>query len=134
MESGTSGPHFSELEPFLKKIQVEPCLITALPSTCAKTKEERGSFDLLCLQELERAITSKIASLGESVAAETPAALEREVKAATQANIDAEATRAVAQEKLSTEEAKIANLEVALTTAISEFEDAGGEVDEAMVS
>merc|ERR1719265_2518161 len=80
MESGSSGPNYSELEPFLKKIQVEPCLINALPTTCAKTKQERGSFDLLCLQELERAITSKIASLGESVVAATPAALEREVR------------------------------------------------------
>jgi hypothetical protein len=72
------GPNFPELEKWLQKIEVEASLITALPSTCVKTKEERGSFDLLCLQELERAITSKIASLSNSVAVETPAALERE--------------------------------------------------------
>jgi chromosome segregation ATPase len=35
MKDDAAGPHFKELEPFLKKIQMEESLLIALPSTCA---------------------------------------------------------------------------------------------------
>jgi len=78
MKEGAAGPHFKGLEPHLKSIEIESSLLIALPSSCAKSKEHRGSFDLVVLEELEKAVIKKIAALAETVAAETPASAERE--------------------------------------------------------
>jgi len=76
---GTEGKaHCKKLEPFLKKIDIESTLLTALPSSCAKPKEKRGTFDNLVLQELDKAFKAKIAALGEALVAEGPAAVARE--------------------------------------------------------
>jgi chromosome segregation ATPase len=77
MKEDAAGPHFKELEPFLKTFDMEESLLIALPSTCAKSKEHRGTFDHVVLDELEKAICAKIASLDNTVRAETPAAVER---------------------------------------------------------
>merc|ERR1719393_1250071 len=60
IEEGAAGPHFKKLEKHLKKIELEASLLTALPSSCTKTKENRGSFDHLVIEELKKAITDKI--------------------------------------------------------------------------
>jgi chromosome segregation ATPase len=78
MEEGIAGPCFRELEPFLAKVELEPSLLTALPSSCAKSKEHRGNFDEVVLQELEKAISSKIEALGAAVEVDGPASVERE--------------------------------------------------------
>merc|ERR1719401_2779840 len=78
MAEGIAGPHFKELEPLLKTIDIEASLLVALPSSCAKAKEHRGSFDEVVLQEVDKAITSKIASLGNFLESEVAAAVERE--------------------------------------------------------
>jgi len=78
MKTEAAGPHFKELEPFLKKIAMEESLLIALPSTCAKSPEHRGTFDNVVLEELEKAISLKISSLTETVATETPASVERQ--------------------------------------------------------
>lgn len=78
MEEGESKAHYKKLEPFLKKIEVESTLLTALPACCAKTKDKRGSFDNLVLVELDKAFKAKIAALSEAVANEVPAAAERQ--------------------------------------------------------
>jgi len=76
---GKEGPNFKELEPFLQNIGIEASLLTTLPATCAKHKDTRGNFDDVVLQELEKALLARIATLSDVVAAETPAAAEREV-------------------------------------------------------
>ena len=38
MEEGEGKAHLKKLEPFLKQIEIESTLLTALPSTCAKSK------------------------------------------------------------------------------------------------
>jgi chromosome segregation ATPase len=77
MREDAAGPHFKELEPFLRTLEMEESLLIALPSTCAKTKEHRGTFDNVCLDELEKALCSKMSSLGEIVTVETLASVER---------------------------------------------------------
>lgn len=81
MEEG-SGPIFKELQPLLKHIEMEASLLKALPSSCSKSKDDRGSFDEVVLQELEKALSSRIAALNEFVAVETPASVEREAAVA----------------------------------------------------
>jgi len=76
IEDGAPGSHFKQLEPFLKQIEIEASLLTALPSSCAKTKESRGGFDVLVIEELQKAIASKIAALGDEVVAETHASAQ----------------------------------------------------------
>jgi len=81
MEEGAS-PSFKELEPLLKNLDMEASFAKALPLSCSKSKEERGSFDEVVLQELEKALTAKIKSLGEVIEVETPASVEREAAVA----------------------------------------------------
>jgi hypothetical protein len=76
MEKAES-PHFKELEPFLLKLELETSLLDALPGTCAKTKENRGNFDNVVLEELDKALAKKLATLDDVMAAEAPAMDER---------------------------------------------------------
>lgn len=78
MKEGAAGQHFKGLEPHLKSVEIESSLLIAVPSSCAKSKEQRGPFDLVVLEELEKAVITKISALAETVAAETPASAARE--------------------------------------------------------
>jgi hypothetical protein len=70
MKEGVAGEHLESLQPHLKNLNVEASLLIALPTTCTKSLEERGSFDQLIMDELAKALSTKIASLGGAVAAE----------------------------------------------------------------
>lgn len=59
----SEGPHYGFLMPFIKNLGLEDSLANALPSSCDKTKEQRGSFDDLVLAELGKALLGKIATL-----------------------------------------------------------------------
>jgi hypothetical protein len=72
------GPHFLALEPHIHTLGLDASLAIALPSSCAKTKEQRGHFDDVVLGELEKALFSKIESLTKSIAEEAPKLAERE--------------------------------------------------------
>merc|ERR1711959_848338 len=52
-------------------------MLSTLPGTCAKSKEDRGSFDHVILEQLEKAIAAKISTLAGTVAAETSVVAER---------------------------------------------------------
>merc|ERR1712054_575409 len=43
------GPHFNFLKPFMENLGLEEALMTALPSSCIKTREQRGGFDELVI-------------------------------------------------------------------------------------
>lgn len=142
MQEGT-GPHFKELQPFLKQIEMEASLMKAMPSSCGKSKEDRGSFDEIVLQELEKALSSKVASLGEIVAVETPACVEREaaVQAAEKDHSDKEAARKQAvdvhvagQKEQSDREAVLAAAKLAVQEFLPQVETMSGLVDEAKVA
>jgi DNA repair exonuclease SbcCD ATPase subunit len=72
------GLSWDQLAPFVKKLEIEASLLTALPSTCGKPKEQRKSFDLLVLEELERAFSAKITELSAAVEKDSPAVAELE--------------------------------------------------------
>lgn len=71
------GPHLNFLMPFIEILGFEESLISALPSCCVKTKEQRGGFDDLVLTELGKAIVTKIEALGKNVSDETLVISER---------------------------------------------------------
>merc|ERR1719491_1449858 len=67
--------HF--LQPFVNKLDLEESLKMALPSSCVKTKEQRGSFDDLVISELVKAWNKKIALLTKSIENEASVVSER---------------------------------------------------------
>jgi len=72
MEAG-QGPSFKELKPFVETMDLDKSMLQTLPGACGKSKDDRGSFDQVILEQLEKAITGKISSLGETVTTETSA-------------------------------------------------------------
>jgi chromosome segregation ATPase len=74
------GPHFGSLQPLLGKLTLDESLLSALPSSCVKLKDQRGSFDIVVLSELEKAFSTKIAELASLLEAEEPAAADRKAK------------------------------------------------------
>lgn len=77
MEEGGKGP-LKQLEPCLKKVDIESSLLQALPTSCGKAKDKRGTFDNVVLQSLKEAFDTKVASLGAAIEAEGPASAQRE--------------------------------------------------------
>jgi len=71
------GPHHSPLKPFIENLGLEESLIQALPSSCVKSKEQRGTFDDIVLTELGKALVKKIADLEKSIADEVSGVSER---------------------------------------------------------
>jgi len=70
------GPHYQELAPFLNRLDLEASLVTALPSSCTKAKDQRGGFDELVLKELDKAFNIKIAALASTIETDTPTLVE----------------------------------------------------------
>jgi len=125
LEEGKAKAALKKLEPFLKKIEIESTLLTALPSCCAKSKEERGTFDHLVLQELDKSFKAKIAALGDSVAAAAPAAVQHDAAVVAAGNNHdatkvAQATAAAENEAADKEHA---DCEAALSNAKTAVED-----------
>jgi len=74
------GPHYAALQPLLGKLTLDESLLSALPSSCVKLKDQRGSFDNVVLEELQKAFSTKISELRSMLEAEEPAAAERDAK------------------------------------------------------
>lgn len=84
------SPHHSQLKPFIENLGLEESLTKAVPASCAKSKEERGSFDELVIAELGKALVQKIADLVKSIADEVSGVDARKAAIAT-AEADLEA-------------------------------------------
>jgi len=76
MQEG-SGPNYKSLKHSLGHLDMDDALRGALPSSCAKAKDDRGSFDEVVLQEFAKAFNTKITSLTAFVATDTIASGER---------------------------------------------------------
>jgi chromosome segregation ATPase len=72
--SGT--PNYDQLKPFIANLGLEDSLSRAVPSSCAKAKEQRGSFDELVLGALGEALVAKIEVLRKTLAEESAAVSE----------------------------------------------------------
>lgn len=132
MEEGEGKAHLKKLEPFLKKIEIEGTLLTALPSSVAKAKDKRGTFDHLVLQELSKAFNVKIAALAASVEAEGPAAHQRDVGVEAAEKDHAAKTNDLAQAAAEFEasEKEHSDREAAVAQAKTAVEEFGPQVEE----
>lgn len=106
-------PHHSYLKPFIETLGLEESLISALPSSCVKTVEQRGGFDTLVLTELGKALVGKIACLEKRIVDDAAGVSERKVNVVS--------AEAVLETKEVAEKAAAADLEAA-TAAQSEAE------------
>jgi hypothetical protein len=138
-----NGPHFKELQPFLKDVEMDASLLKALPSSCSKLKSDRGSFDDVVVGQLEQALTSRITVLGDLIAVETPASDVRKsaVDAAEKDQMAKQETLQQSQDACASAKAEENDREAALTKArqaMEEFqpqvESATGMVDKAKES
>jgi len=100
MQAGESL-HYESLQPYLRNLDLEESFMVSVPASCAKTKDERGSFDNVVLQALEQALLDRAAQIKDVVSNRSPESEAREVgvrKAEEQLVVDR-----AAQEKASAE-------------------------------
>merc|ERR1712216_565241 len=102
------GPHHKFLKPFVVTLGLEDSLTSALPSSCTKSKDQRGGFDDLVLTELGKALEKKIADMTQSIADEEAGVSERKASVAS--------AEAVLESKSQAEKTAVADLEVAATS------------------
>lgn len=96
MDAG-EGINFSALQPLLGKLALDESLLSALASSCCKPKDQRGAFDNVVLDELQKAFSKRIAELTSLLEEEGPAATERDSKVQASES-DLEAKRVAEQE------------------------------------
>jgi hypothetical protein len=107
------GPKHNFLQSFIQNLGFEESFISALPSSCVKTKEQRGGFDDLVVTELGKALVAKIAALEKSLADKASDVSERKACVVS--------TEKSVEDKKHTEETTAADSEAA-TVARSEAE------------
>jgi hypothetical protein len=124
--------NFKGLQPLLKHVEMEASLLKALPCSCSKSKEDRGSFDEVVLKELEKALSARIAALGDIVAVETPASVEREatVQAAEKDHTEKKEAQKQAADAFEAAQTEQSAREAALATARQAVKDFQPQVDE----
>merc|ERR1719160_248800 len=72
--------HYGELEPFLRNLELEESFMVSVPSSCMKTKEQRGSFDNVVLEALEQALLERATQIKDIVSNRSPESEAREVE------------------------------------------------------
>mmetsp|Transcript_72354 Transcript_72354/g.125521 ORF Transcript_72354/g.125521 Transcript_72354/m.125521 type:complete len:410 (+) Transcript_72354:96-1325(+) len=111
-EGEQAAEHYKVIEPLIANLPLDESLRLALPSTCQKKPGDRGSFDNVIMEQLEKALQTRSAALGEQINAGAAAAEER-----------AAAVQAAEQELQAAKDAK--------ETAQKDLQDAKTKRDEA---
>jgi len=70
--------HFEALAPFFRDLSLDDSLKTAMPITCVKPKAERGAFDNMVIEQLEKTFSSKASELLQKVEEAAPKKAERD--------------------------------------------------------
>lgn len=89
--------HYDELQPFLRNLDLEESFMVSVPTSCMKTKEQRGSFDNVVLEALEQALLDRATQIKDVVSNRSPESVAREV--AVQKAEEQLAVEKAAQEK-----------------------------------
>lgn len=105
-DAKTAKTHVAQVMLVAKTLELDDSLLTALPSVCATTPSQRGSFDNMVISELESCFQRKVAALNEEMNTGTEAtasrmaavtAAEQAVQAADNVLTEAEAALAAAR-------------------------------------
>lgn len=76
-----AGAHFKALAPFFSDLCLDDSLKTAMPITCVKPKGERGAFDNMVIEQLEKTFNNKASELLQKVEEAAPQKAERDAAA-----------------------------------------------------
>lgn len=106
MDAGET-PTYNNLKPFIANLGLEDSLSRAVPSSCAKAKEQRGSFDELVLGALGEALVAKIENLRKTLSKENAAVSECQL-ALSSAEADLESKTSAEKEASASLEAAVA--------------------------
>jgi hypothetical protein len=118
--------HYEALQPFLSNLDLEESFMVSVPSSCGKTKEERGSFDDVVLQALEQALLERATQVKDAVSNRSPESQAREdcvLKAQEQLAVDR-----AAQEKAAAELAAAQKDFEVCANALKEMEEVAASI------
>jgi len=126
LESG-EALHYEALQPFLQKLDLEESFMVSVPTSCVKTKEQRGAFDHVVLEALEQALLDRANQIKDVVSNRSPESEERE-KAVHKAEEQLASDRAA--KDAATTELSVAQKEVeAATEAVKAIEQVIAKCD-----
>jgi len=73
-----ASAHYDALAPFFGDLRLDDSLKTAMPITCVKPKAERGAFDNMVIEQLEKTFSNKASELLQRVEEAAPKKAERD--------------------------------------------------------
>jgi len=73
-----ASAHYEALAPFFGDLSLDDSLKTAMPITCVKPKAERGAFDIMVIEQLEKTFSNKASELLQKVEEAAPKKAERD--------------------------------------------------------
>jgi len=73
-----ASAHYEALAPFFGDLRLDDSLKTAMPITCVKPKAERGAFDNMVIEQLEKTFSNKASELLQKVEEAAPKKAERD--------------------------------------------------------
>jgi len=126
MEAG-EALHYTELQPFLHKLDLQESFWVSLPASCGKTKAERGSFDDIVLQTLEQELLDRASKIMNVVSNPSPECEARDA-AARQAEEELAVDR-VARERASAEVAAAQKDVELATVALKQVEQGAASME-----
>lgn len=77
IDGAQATAHYKALRPFIAKLTVEESLVSPLPGICMKASKDRGSFDLMVLQQVDKTMRDHFAQIEKTIAEEAPASEAR---------------------------------------------------------
>jgi len=101
LDEAQGEAHYKALLPVVKSLCLDDSLMTALPAACARQIAERGAFDKMVLDQLEKSLVDKAGELQKTLDESAPAAAER---AAAVEAAEAELETAKAKQKEAADE------------------------------
>mmetsp|Transcript_146467 Transcript_146467/g.258804 ORF Transcript_146467/g.258804 Transcript_146467/m.258804 type:complete len:388 (-) Transcript_146467:134-1297(-) len=77
LEGQQAVQHYKVIKPLLANLHLDESLSLALPSTCQKKPGNRGSFDNVIMEQLGKALQTRITALSEQIEAGASGVAER---------------------------------------------------------
>jgi len=77
LEEEEAAQHYKVIEPLVANLHLDESLCLTLPSTCQKKPGNRGSFDNVIMEQLGKALQTRIAALSEQIEAGASGVAER---------------------------------------------------------
>jgi len=126
LEETQAEAHYKALIPVVKSLALDDSLMTALPAACTRQLAERGAFDKMVLDQLEKSLADKAAEL-QKMLDESAAAVAERAGAVATAEAELEAAKTKQKEaadelvKAQSASAEASSVVEAAKAAVTEF-------------